>query len=115
MRYRKLQAKARSQAQCRSCYRKFTPRGLSQHYNKSPDPRCRREPVKPQVLLPTAAVPPVAFSLGAAEHLEDLFGSPEPTDVVDADPFDNLGRDNSGEIAQPDGDDGEFDGTCVTV
>ena len=53
----------------------------------------------------------MAFSLGAAEHLEDLIGSPEPTDVMDADSFDNLGGDNS----QSDGDDGEFNGTCVTV
>jgi len=44
-------------------------------------------------------MPHVAFSLGAAKPLEDLIGSPEPTDVMDADVFDNLGGDNLGEIA----------------
>ena len=30
----------RAQVQCFGCNRKFTPRGLSQHFSKSPDPRC---------------------------------------------------------------------------
>src|SRR5260221_14130532 len=96
----------------------FSSHGLSQHFSKSPDPCCHSESVTPQ--FPSATIPHAAFSLGAAEPSEDLIGSPEPMapmDVIDADAFDNLnlGGDNLSEIVQSDGDDGEFNGTCVTA
>jgi hypothetical protein len=106
---------ATAQVQCRNCKRKLSPRGLSQHYSKSLDPGCRRDPVAPKFPFPSAAIPHVAFSLGVAEHLEDLIGSLEPTDVMDADTFDDLGGDNFSEIMQSDGDDGKFNGTYVRV
>ena len=104
-----------AQVQCQNCKRKFSPRGLSQHYSKSPDPRCRSIPVAPQFLFPLATIPHAAFSLGVAEHLEDLIGSPEPMDLMDADTFDDQGGDNFGEIVQSDGNNGEFNGTYVAV
>jgi hypothetical protein len=50
----------------------------------------------PQFQFLSTSIPHVAFSLGAADHQEDLIGPPEPMDTTDADMFDDLGSD--GEI-----------------
>ena len=99
---------ATAQLYCPSCNRRFSPRGLSQHISKSPDPLCRNSTVAPHFQFSSTSISHTAFLLGAADRQEVLIGSPELMDTTGADAFDNLGSD--GEIDA--GSDDESAASC---
>ena len=93
-----------AQLRCFGCDRNFSPRGLSQHYSKTQDPRCRRRSIAPQFSSVSATIPWAAFSLGTPGAQEGLIGPPEPVDAMDADVFDSGTGHDDETGAQSDGE-----------
>src|SRR5260221_333479 len=92
-----------AQVQCFGCNRNFTPNGLSQHFSKSPDPRCHdARSVSRQVELVSAPFPRTASPAPNPDHVSPGSGRVKPDDL-DV-PNYSLGRRN--DDSETDGHDG---------
>ena len=87
-----------AQVQCFGCNRNFTPNGLSQHFSKSPDPRCHdARSVSRQVELVSAPFPRTASPAPNPDHVSPGSGRVNPDDL-DVPNYSLGGRDDDSEM-----------------